>query len=504
MESKNYIAIDIGASNGRIIVGKYNGSNLDLIETHRFKNNPVFLGDIYYWDFLNLFSELKNGISIASQKYDKISSLGIDTCGSDFGLLDKHGELLSNPVHYRDKRTIGISDKVFNIIPKKKLYRITGVQSLEVCTIFQLYSLVLKKSAILENSRYFLQMGDLLNYFLVGKIFCEYTNATVSQLVNLRSKKWDKAIFNKLNIPENIFPEIIEPGVNIGKIRKNIYEELGCKQFRVALPAYDTSSENAAIPISGKDSDKCWVYLNCGTWSMVGIQTNTPIVTDESYNNGFGNEGGLHGRFSFIKNMIGLWIIQKCRERWIKDLGKDILWDDIVKQTEKARDFGSFIDIDSPVFNNEIFDMPQAIGNFCKLTGQNIPETIGEVSSCFFESLVLKYLYNIEILENLISKKIELLHLVGGGSRNKLLCQWISDATGIPLISGPSETTAIGNLMTQIIADNEISNIEEGREIIRNSVKLKYYFTNEKETDKWMGKYDYFKNKALNKISGNI
>jgi len=497
MECKNYIAADFGASNGRIIVGKYNGSRLDLKEVHRFDNRPVYVNETLYWDVLSLFSELKNGISKALNKSNKISSIGIDTWGSDFGLLDRNKELLSNPVHYRDRRTIGISDKVFRLISREELYRRTGVQVLELNTVFQLYSLVLKESVILSNANYLLLMGDLLNYFLTGNIFCEYTNATVSQLLNIENKEWDKDIINKLAIPHSIFPKIIEPGLIIGKIRKDICEEIGCKQIPVSLPAYDTSSEIAAIPISINDSNKCWAYLNCGTWSVVGIVANSPIINDQAYKTGFGNEGGLHGKFSFLKNIIGLWIIQQCKKKWVEDLGHDISWGEIIKHAEETEDLGILIDVDSPVFNKEIFDMPSAIMEFCKKTKQRIPEKIGEISKCFFESLVLKYLYNIKILEEIIGKKIELLHLVGGGSRNKLLCQWISDSTGIPLIAGPYETTAIGNLMSQILADREATSIKEVKKIIINSVNLDRYDANDREKDKWLSKYEYLKDRII-------
>lgn len=491
LTQKNYLAIDMGASNGRAIIGKFNGSKLELEEIYRFENVPVFAAGTLYWDVLKLFLELKTGIKSAITKYKNISSIGIDTWGVDFGLLDKNKDLLSNPVHYRDSRTKNIIEKVFELIPRKEVFRRTGTQIMELNSLYQLYSLRQKNSPILENARYFLMMGDLFNYFLTGEIFSEYTNSTGSQILDQSSKNWDNVMINKLNIPKEIFQQIIEPGVIIGKLNTEICKELDCKQIQVAMVPYDTSSEITAIPVSPKNFDKNWAYLSCGTWSTVGVMLDKPIVSDESYYAGFGNEGGVEGKYHFLKNMIGLWIIQQCRKKWMQNTGKEINWEEIIGLTKNSNDNNIFIDIDDPKFEKEIFNMPTTVIDFCRNSGQDIPETIGEISRCFFESLALKYKYNIIKLEDLISKRIELLHLVGGGSKNKLLCQWISDASGIPLIAGPGETTVMGNILVQMKACKDIDSISSGREIMIDSCILDNY--EPESTEKWEKKYKLFK-----------
>lgn len=488
---KNYLAIDFGASNGRAIIGQYDGKTLDLKEVHRFENRPVFVNGTLYWDILRLYFELKTGIISAFKNTERIDSLGVETWGCDFGLLDKNKELLSNPVHYRDKRTMGLSKKVSQLISGDEIYKKTAAQILEINSLFQLYSLKISGSVILENARYFLQMADLFNFFLTGNIVCEYCNATLTQLLNLKSKNWEKSIISKLGFPENIFIPITEPGVMIGNISKKVCDELNCKPISVALPCYDTSSEITAVPVSKENRSKKWAYLNCGTWAMVGIINDFPIVTEEGFKLGFGNEGGFAGKYHYLKNMVGLWIIQECRKKWIKDTGKDIKWDELMNLASGSEEKNIFIDIDDPVFEREIFDMPGCIINYCRNTGQAIPQNIGEIAKVFYNSITLKYLLNLRKLEKIIGRKIELLHLVGGGSKDKLICQSVSDATRLPLIAGPAETTTTGNLLAQMMAAGDISSIEDGREIMVNSVSLSSY--QPANTARWEEKYEKYK-----------
>jgi sugar (pentulose or hexulose) kinase len=501
INKKKYLAFDFGASNGRVIVGKYNGLKLEMEEIHRFDNIPVFIDSTLYWDILRLFLELKAGILKATLKYKDISSLGVETWGCDFGLLDKNKNLLSNPVHYRDKRTNNISKEVFRCINDKEIYRRTGAQILELNTLYQMYSMSLLDSPILENAEYFLMMGDLFNFFLTGNIFCEYTNATTTQILDQKNRKWEEYILESLSLPKNIFPEIKEPGSIVGNLSKGICNELNCMPIPVALPAYDTSSEITAIPISSKNQKKKWAYLCCGTWAVVGIIADSPIITKEGFLARFGNEGGVNCKSYFLKNIAGLWIIQQCRKKWIQDRKRNISWDKLIELTNDSIDRNVFIDVDDPSFEKEIFNMPAAIIRYFKKTNQRIPETIGEFSRSIFESLVLKYLLNIKSLEKIIGEKIELLHLVGGGSKNELLCQWISSATGIPLIAGPAETTTSGNILLQMLALGDIKTIEEGREIIINSIKINY--CEPKNSDKWNVKLEIYRNK-INRNNDHI
>ncbi|MBM3705694.1 MAG: rhamnulokinase, partial [Actinobacteria bacterium] len=322
--TENFLAVDYGASNGRAIVGEFDGKKLILNEIHRFENRPVFLGNTFYWDFLRLFSELKNGISIAAKQYREISGMGVETWGCDFGLLDRTGTLLSNPVHYRDRRTVGLSEEVKKIFSEWELYERTQAQIIEINTLFQLYYLKKNKSPILENARHLLLLGDLFNFFLTGEIICEFSNATLTQLLNQREMKWDEHIIKKLELPRHIFTDVTAPCKIIGKISGIICDEIECPVIPVALPCYDTTSEITAIPVSRENSLKNWAYLNCGTWAMVGIISGRPIVSKEGFEKKFGNEGGFGGKYHYLRNMIGLWIIQQCRKKWINEKSANI------------------------------------------------------------------------------------------------------------------------------------------------------------------------------------
>jgi sugar (pentulose or hexulose) kinase len=489
--TKNFLAIDFGASNGRAIVGQFDGNTIVLNEVHRFENRPVFAGGVLFWDFLRLFSELKIGISNALKKFSSIESLGLETWGCDFGLLDKDKNLLSNPVHYRDKRTLGLADRVRKKIHDKELYRKTQAQILEINTIYQLYSLKLSDSPLLKNARYFLLLGDLFNFFLTGNTICEYSNATLTQLLNQSRKKWEYSIITILGLPREIFLDVTEPGTIIGKLQKDICVEINCDEITVSLPCYDTTSEITAIPVSSTNKLKSWAYLNCGTWAMVGLISDYPIVTDEGFKQGFGNEGGFGGKYHYLKNIIGLWIIQQCRKKWLEESGKDISWNEIMNLTGASEDINTFINIDDQIFEREVFDMPSSIINYCGDTGQYVPANIGEISRVFYESLVLKYALNVKKLEKITGRKIELLHLVGGGSKDELICQWTSNATGLPVIAGPAETTTTGNLLAQMIAVGDIKNIDEGREVVINSVKLNEYEPHDLEF--WKNKFEIYK-----------
>ncbi len=490
--TQNFLALDFGASNGRAIVGSYDGQVLKFNEVHRFENRPVYMGQTLYWDFLRLFSELKTGISEAVRNFNSIETIGVDTWGCDFGLLGKDKTLLSNPVHYRDKRTLGVAEKVKELFSNWDMYERTQAQILEINTIYQLYSLKENRSLILENSKYLLLLGDLFNYFLTGELICEFTNATLTQLLNQKDKKWEKYIINKLGLPEDIFMDIAEPGKIIGNLSSEICDELGCGPLKVALPCYDTTSEITAIPVSKENKSKNWAYLNCGTWAMVGLISNSPIISREGFEMGFGNEGGFAGRYHYLRNMTGLWIIQQCRKKWSSDTKKETSWKEIDAYTSMAASKNIFIDVDDTVFEREIFDMPACILKYLKDTGQGIPEGIGEMSICAYESLALKYILNLNKLEKIAGRKMELLHLVGGGTNNRLLCQWLADASGLPLIAGPQETTSTGNLLAQMVACGSAANIDEAREIMISSVDLKYYFPNRNNFGLWQDKFEKY------------
>ena len=489
MAYKNYLIFDFGASNGRAAVARFDGQKFDLETTHRFDNRPVYAAGTLYWDMLRLYSELKIGIQSSVKKYKSITSMGIDTWGADFGLIDKSGKLTSNPVHYRDEKRSIDSASLFKIISREELFKLTGAMVSPIFDLFHLYSLKLQKATEFVNGNIFLTIPDIFNYLLTGKTYNEYTRLTTTIMFNQKEKKLEDSIFERLGLPKGIFPEIIMPGEKIGNISGNVCAELEIEIMPVIAPVtHDTPSAVAGIPVSGKE--KNWAFISMGTWCILGLETETPIINNESLEAGFSNEGGAEGLNLFVKNITGLWIIQQCRERWIKDKGSNISWDDIVKASFSAAAFKSFIDVDDTVFSKPQVDMPGVLQNYCRDKGQKIPEGIGEISRCIYESLAMRFRHNLDKLEKFSGKKVELLHLVGGGIQNRLLCQWTSDAAGIVVAAGPVETTSVGNLIMQLKGTGEIKSLEEGRKISLFSSKVIIY--EPKDKNRWDEAYSRY------------
>ncbi len=487
MSKKNYLIFDFGASNGRAAVAGFDGSGFDMEVTHRFENRPVFAGGMLYWDFLRLFSELKIGIQVSKRKFANIRSLGIDTWGADFGLLDKNGKLISNPVNYRDEQSVKDSESLFKIIEDRELFELTGAWTNPIFDLFQLYSQKINNSTAMSNAKTYLSIGDLFNYFLTGNTFNEFTRFTTTVLYNQKAKKIENSIFERLGLPKEIFPDYIYPGQKVGDISSKAAMELEIDPFPVIAPAmHDTASAVAGIPAVDKNIK--WAFMSIGTWACLGIENKEVLISDDIYDSVFSNEAGVEDTNIFVKNINGLWIIQQCRERWLKE--KEISWDEIVGLSKDAAPFTSFIDVDQSQFAGLQADMPEVIRDYCQDTGQKKPDSIGEISRCVYESLSLKFKHYFKLLERFSGQKLELLHLVGGGTQNRLLCQWISNATGKPVIAGPMETTAVGNLLMQLKADGEINSIEEGRRLNRASSKTYEY--SPRETAEWDGAYNRF------------
>lgn len=489
MAFKNYLIFDFGASNGRAIVAKFDGNKFNLEVTHRFDNIPVYVTGIWYWDILRLFSELKTGIMVSQKAYKEIKSLGIDTWGVDFGFIDKNGHLLSNPHHYRDDARAKAAVAVHKDFPPEKIFELTGGLVMSIMSIYHFYNLKTNNATELPNAYKFLMMPDLFNYFLTGNCFNEFTDATTTLIYDQKNKKWSDTILNKLGISKDLFPEIIQPGSKVGNIQKSILDELEISNIDVIAPAsHDSASAETGIPVA--DSKANWAFVSMGTWLVQGMETQEPVINHEAFKSGYGNEGGCEGRNLFAKNVNGLWIIQQCMEKWRKDKGENILWSEIDKLYPLSKPFDSFINVDDPVFLPPSADMPKVIAKYCVDKKQNIPDGIGSVSRCFYESLVFKVRYNIEQTEKITGKKIELMHLVGGGTNNKLLCQWISNALGVPVVAGPTETTAVGNLLMQLKGTGEIKDVNEGRMVCRNSSSIFVYEPKEKMT--WDAAYERY------------
>jgi len=489
MVSKNYLIFDFGASNGRSAVARYDGNKFYMEVTHRFDNRPVYASGTLYWDILRLYSELIIGIQSSVKKYKDIASMALDTWGADFGFIDSNGKLISNPVHYRDEKRKVDACSLYEIISRKELFELTGSAIIPIFDLFHLYSLKLQNAPEFINGNKFLTIPDIFNYFLTGRAYNEYTRITTSIMYNQKENRWEDKIFDKLDLPKDIFPEIIMPGEEIDDISNNICSELEIETIPVIAPAtHDTPSAVAGIPVVSKN--KNWAFISMGTWCIIGKETEGPIINNQAFNADFSNEGGVEGINLFVKHITGLWIIQQCREKWIKDSNRDISWDEIVKLSSAAEPFKSFINVNDPIFSKPQIDMPETINKYCKEKGQSILGSIGEISRCIYESFAMQFKYGLDKLEKLTGKKLELLHVVGGGTQNKLLCQWTADAAGIPVVAGPAETTSVGNLLMQLKASGEIETLDEGRAISMNSSIVSNYKPEDKS--RWDEEYSRY------------
>lgn len=464
--NRNYLAIDLGAESGRTIVGSVTGDRLNIEETHRFSNRPVFTREGLQWDVLRLWSDIKTGIGVSSERFSKeIHSIAVDTWGVDFALLDKQGSLISNPFHYRDRRTLGMVEAAFGMVPKKVIYESTGIQFLQLNTLYQLLSLVVSKSPLLQVAERFLMLPDFFNYWLCGSQKSEFTIATTSQCLSPNTGDWAVDLLEKFAIPTKIFPEIIQPGEILGSIHEPLARETNLGNIPItAVACHDTGSAVAAIPA---EIEK-FAWISSGTWSIMGVVSPKPVINDLSLAFNFSNEGGVFGSWRLSKNIIGLWLIQECKREW------GLSYDEIAQMAQEAHAFKAVIDVDDNLFLHPN-DIPMKIQRYCAETGQGTPETRGEIARVALESLALKYRFVINQLENLLVEKIEVIHIIGGGTKNKLLNQLAADATGKIVIAGPVEATAVGNVIMQAIALGDLANLEEARALIKSSFDVTYY-----------------------------
>lgn len=466
-----YLALDLGAGSGRAIVGIIEDGRIYLDEVHRFGNPPVKLGDTLYWDFLSLFQHIKEGIYQAIKKGYDLRGVAVDTWGVDFGLIDKNGRLISNPVCYRDTRTQGMEDKAMSRISKEKLYAITGIQQMDINSVFQLLSLENDEDLALLVADKLLFMPDLINYFLSGEIYNEYTIASTSQLLNAKTKNWEHDLFDQLELPSHLMGDVIQPFFLIGKLKRELMEETGASELSVfAVGSHDTASAIAAIPSVGSE----WAFLSSGTWSLLGVQTDEPILTPEAMINDFTNEGGADNKILFMRNITGLWLLQRLIVEWERD-DKDCSYDYLLSECSKSEPFRSIVNTDDPMFSHPA-SMSKAIQEYCRKTNQLLPQTTGEFVRCVLESLALKYYFVMKKLEACSDRSIKHLAVVGGGSQNELLNQYVADALNVEVVVGLTEATAIGNIIQQAVADKAIANLKEGHLIVKNSFNFKSYY----------------------------
>jgi len=485
MKPTPFLAFDLGASGGRGIIGNLKDKVLTLEEVCRFDNGMTNILGSYHWDILRLFDEIVKGIAKTNSLGLRPASMGIDTWGVDYGLLDKKGNLLGNPYAYRDHRTDTAMEEFSARVPLQRIYKLTGIQFMQFNTLFQLYAAKRDKLPIMDVAGDLLFIPDLLNYMLTGIKKTEFTFATTSQLLNPMTGKWEKELFDALGIAEHIMQEIIEPGTVLGPLHKSVIDETGMQDLKViAVASHDTGSAIAAIPAT----DENFAYISSGTWSLMGIESKQAIITEDSFNYSFTNEGGVNHTYRILKNIMGLWLIQECKRCWA-GAQHDYSYPELVAMAERAVPFRSLVNTDHACFYNPV-DMLSAVADFCKAHGEPLPSQPGEYARCIFESLALKYRYVLESLRKISGKKIDKIHIIGGGSQNKFLCQLTANATGLQVIAGPAEGTAIGNLLVQAMGLGYVSSLSEIREIVRNSCETVVF--QPVDTDKWDGVWDRF------------
>jgi rhamnulokinase len=466
-----FLAFDLGAESGRAVIGHLDGNRLRLEEIHRFLNGPVRVLSSLYWDVLRLWSEIKHGLGSAAKAYgNDVASVGLDTWGVDFGLLDADDALLGNPHHYRDGRTDGMMEAAFQIVPRSEVYRRTGIQFMQLNSLYQLLAMARTGSPALTAARTFLNMPDLFNFWLSGRKASEFTIATTSQCYDPRAGDWARDLLEALGIPSSIFGEIMPPGTVLGRLRSSVCDETGSAAIPVVASAgHDTASAVAAVPATSPD----YIYLSSGTWSLMGIESGKPIITDKSLAYNFTNEGGVNGTFRFLKNIMGLWLVQECRRDWVR-AGEPFSYDDLTQMAGASPAFGSLVALsDSRLLPPG--DVPIRIQTFCRETGQVVPQTPGEIIRCVLESLALEYRWVAERLDEMVGQRLPTVHVIGGGSRNRLLNQLTADATGRTVVTGPVEAAAIGNVLVQAMAVGQIANLAEARSLVRRSFEVETY-----------------------------
>ena len=469
MSEKKVLAVDFGASGGRVMMGGFDGASFTIRELHRFSNDPVILGDTMYWDFLRLFYEMKQGI-LKSKQYGTVSGIGVDTWGVDFGLLDRAGRLLDNPVHYRDARTNGMLEEAFKLADRDWFYRLTGNQFMEINTAFQLLAVKNQRPELLDQTDSLLMMPDLFQYFLSGARVSEISIASTTQLMDMRRKKWSGEVMQKLGLPIRMMRDIVPGAVRTGTLRPQIQKELGITPVSIiAIAGHDTQSAMAAVPAREDD----FLFISCGTWALFGTEIDEPIINEKSIKYNITNEAGLEGRYSFLKNIIGLWLIQESRRQWIRE-GKEYGFGDLECMAAKAAPLRSLIDPDAPEFV-PAGDLPQRIRDFCTATGQPIPQTIGEMVCCIDQSLALAYKKALEEIKECTGKQYSSIHLIGGGAQSALLCQMTANACGLPVIAGPVEATVYGNSIAQYMALGELDSLSQAREVLSNTLETVVY-----------------------------
>lgn len=485
MTIHHFFAFDLGATSGRSILATVKDGKLELQELTRFPNKIIKVRGKYYWDIYALFDALKDGLKKTASMNIKIDAIGIDTWGVDFVYLGEDGNILSQPRCYRDPYTNSAPEEYFRLLPKKEVYDLTGIQIMNFNSLFQLFAAKKENFTPLKHAKDILFMPDALSYMLTDKKVCEYTIASTSQMLNPRTKNFEGKLFEIMGVDPAIMQPIVMPGEVVGYLTDDVAKECGLEKVPViAVAGHDTGSAVAAVPAENEN----FAYLSSGTWSLMGIEVKEPIINEESFAMNFTNEGGVDGTTRFLKNITGMWLLEQCRKEW-EHLGREYSYPEIVALSNSVDGFRSLIDPDHSSFANPE-SMTEAIACFCQKTNQKVPVTDAEFIRCIFDSLALKYKYVLDCLQKVAPFKIEKLHVIGGGSQNKLLNQLTANSIGIPVVAGPSEATAIGNVMMQAKGVGIINSLAEMRAVIKDSVEIEVF--EPQESQLWSEVYDRF------------
>jgi rhamnulokinase len=456
----------LGAESGRAILGTLDDGRLELQELHRFPNQPVRTPAGLYWDALRLFHEIERGLAVAGRERKlHLDGIGVDTWGVDFGLIGRDGSLVASPMHYRDARNDGMLEKTFAVVPRAEIFAHTGIQFMQLNSLYQLYAMKLAGSPGLDAATRLLFMPDLFNYWLTGVECNELTEASTSQFYNPVAKRWATELLERLELPVAILGKLVPPGTLLGPLLPHVAEAAGLERTPVyATASHDTAAAVAAVPAEGDG----WCYISSGTWSLMGVELPEPVIGERSLALNFTNEIGVGGRTRFLKNIAGLWLLQECRRAWALE-GIEYSYDDLARMASACPPFKAIVDPDAFLHAG---GMPQRIAAWCVSTGQTAPDTPGEFARAILESLALRYRQVLESLELAVSRKIKVVHIVGGGSRNRVLNQFVADATGRLVVAGPTEATAAGNLLVQAIGSGVVKDLEEARAVVRRSLPL--------------------------------
>ncbi len=472
MKDMRVLAMDYGASSGRGIVGIYDGERLCTEEVHRFDNKPVTMAGRLLWDLPSLYGSIAPALSEAKARFGGVSSVGIDTWGVDYGYIDKNGHLLSLSVHYRDSRTDSVRDEFFRVIPWDELYSVTGIQDLAFNTIYQLWCDVKNDSHVVGAAERMMFIPDLFNYFLSGEMRTEYTIASTGAILDAKTRGLAGDLLSRIGFEGSMLPPLTEPSTVIGKLRGDVRDAAGGDVDVVATASHDTASAVLAVPASGVD----FVYISCGTWSLLGTELSSPLINDRSRELSFTNEGGAGGTIRFLKNISGLWLKQESRRQYARE-GVRYTHDELSDAAASSMSCRYIIDPDDDAFTPP-GNMVTRIADYCERTGQGRPESVGEVMRCIFDSLTMRYRWGVEKIRELTGRQASEIHIVGGGVKESVLCQMTADKCGIPVVAGPAEATSIGNICSQLIARGELSGISEARELVRRSCEPTVYEPN--------------------------